>query len=546
MGENNNKGGVEDKSSLIPRSELKSVGGQKRGLGDVGERSELEHNKRVKMKDLESVIRSEGKGIDNSHYTKSWINKHATEISYAKETATINPDGSQSAELKKVASQPVVGSSYVSLDLNAKVDMTTNLNNDNTRPCADEANNQNTNLDLNVDKSRDSDFDLNIQDDSSSANHDPNLIDDLECGSTCGPMEKKDPMKVWKEMKQNGFMSSSHGGVPIPKPKPHGRKSKADALKKKMEMARKEQVDRFAKVAAPSGLLNGLNPGIINHVRNSKQVHSIIEALVRSERGDNFHTGNKEENVQMKTERIGSSEARDGRNLNLSGMKRYSLCHEEGFLNNASRFKQTSDCPIGSENRQGIYDSSMNISTLCDEDSTDFSSVSSLSFKAANVASQWLELLQQDIKGRLGALRRSKKRVRAVIQTELPLLMSREFSHNQENDPYVTRMSVPNSSADMHKARWNALFSQMEKTLSEEELQLENWLNQVKEMQLQCDRGFSQSTGAPGLQQQGISETDCRIDDPKDSERVLAVRAAAAAFYSTCNFSQSMGNLPCF
>ncbi|XP_074368587.1 uncharacterized protein LOC141708726 isoform X2 [Apium graveolens] len=537
------KGGVSDKASLIPRSELKSGAGLKRGFEDGGERSELEHNKRVKMKDLESVIRSEG--IDNSHYTKSWINsRQATEISYTKEIVTKNPNANQSAELKKVTSQPVVGSSYVALDLNAKVDTTTGLDNDNTRPCADEANNQNANFKLNVDKSRDSGFDLNVEDDSSSANHDIDLIDDLECGSMCGPVEKKDPLKVWKEMKQNGFMSSSHGGVPIPKPR--GRKSKADTLKKKMEIARKEQVDRFAKVAAPSGLLNGLNPGIINHVRNSKQVHSIIEALVRSERGDKLQTGNKEENVQMRTERIGSGEAREGRNLNLSEMKRYNLCHEESFLYNASRFKQTSSCPVSSENIRGINDSNMNISTMCDEDSTDFSSVSSLSFKAANVASQWLELLQQDIKGRLGALRRSKKRVRAVIQTELPLLMSREFSHNQENNPYVTRMSVPNSSADLHKARWNALFSQMEKTLSEEEIQLENWLNQVKEMQLQCHHGFSHNIGAPGLQQQGLSEADCRIENPKDSERVLAVRAAAAAFYSTCNFSQSLGNLPCF
>lgn len=38
------------------------MAGLKRGFEDVGERSELEHNKRVKMKDLESVIRSEGKG----------------------------------------------------------------------------------------------------------------------------------------------------------------------------------------------------------------------------------------------------------------------------------------------------------------------------------------------------------------------------------------------------------------------------------------------------------------------------------------------------
>ncbi|KAL1816271.1 uncharacterized protein LOC108221050 [Daucus carota subsp. sativus] len=542
MGDNYCKGGVSDKSSLIPRSELKSMAGEKRGFGDVGERSELEQNKRVKMKDLESVFRSEIQGVDNTSYTKSWINRHATEISYDKGNVTMNPDAIQLTEMTKGTSQPIVGSSTTALDLNAKVDMT-NLDNDNT-PCADDAHDQNTDFKLNVDKSRDVGFDLNVEDDSSSANHDLNLIDDLECGSTCGPMEKKDPLKVWKEMKQNGFMSSSHGGVPIPKPR--GRKSKADTLKKKMEIARKEQVDRFARVAAPSGLLNGLNPGIINHVRNSKQVHSIIEALVRSERGDNIQNGNKEENVQMRTERIESTEAREGRNLNLSRMKRYNLCHEEGILNNASRFKQTNDSRISSENTRGINVSSMNMSTQCDEDATDFSSVSSLSFKVANVASQWLELLQLDIKGRLGALRRSKKRVRAVIQTELPLLISRELSHNQENDPYVTRISDPNSSAEMHKARWNALFSQMEKALSEEEIQLENWLNQVKEMQLQCDRGLSQNTGAPGLQQQGISGTDCRIENPKDSERVLAVRAAAAAFYSTCNFSQSVGNSPCF
>lgn len=296
-------------------------------------------------------------GIDSHHHTKSWINKHATETSYAEKTVTINPDAIQSAEIEKDISQPDVGSSYVALDLNAKIDMITNLDNDDARPCADDANNQNSNFKRKVDKSRDFGFDLNVEDVSSSANHDLNLIDDLECGSTCGPMEKKDPLKVWKEMKQNGFMSSSHGGVPIPKPR--GRKSKADALKKKMEIARKEQVDRFAKVAAPSGLLNGLNPGIINHVRNSKQVHSIIEALVRSERGDDFHSGNKEDNVQMKTERRESSEARDGRNLNSSGMNRYILGHEEGFLNNASRFKLINDCPISSENVRGINDSSM-------------------------------------------------------------------------------------------------------------------------------------------------------------------------------------------
>ncbi|KAA8533974.1 hypothetical protein F0562_031491 [Nyssa sinensis] len=116
--------------------------------------------------------------------------------------------------------------------------------------------------------------------------------DTLECGSTTGPLEEKDPMILWKEMKQNGFLSSSHAGIPTPKP--HGRKSKNDGLKKKMELAKREQVDRFAKIAAPSELLTDLNPGIINHVRNSKQVHSIIEALVKSEKLKNHKAGSKQ------------------------------------------------------------------------------------------------------------------------------------------------------------------------------------------------------------------------------------------------------------
>lgn len=74
----------------------------------------------------------------------------------------------------------------------------------------------------------------------------------------------------------------------------------------------------------------------------------------------------------------------------------------------------------------------------------------------------------------LAALRRSKRRVRSVIQTELPLLMSKEFSCNQENnDPYAMKTtSTDNASVDMHRARWSRLFDQMDKALFEEEKQL--------------------------------------------------------------------------
>lgn len=70
------------------------------------------------------------------------------------------------------------------------------------------------------------------------------------------------------------------------------------------------------------------------------------------------------------------------------------------------------------------------------------------------------------------ALRRSKKRVRSVITTELPFLISKEFS-SQENDPNnCVDGFLENATARMHRERWNSLFDQMDKALSEEEKQL--------------------------------------------------------------------------
>jgi hypothetical protein len=85
-------------------------------------------------------------------------------------------------------------------------------------------------------------------------------------------------------MKQNGFLSFSHGGKPMPKQRM--RKSKSDVIKKKMESAKREHEDRFIKIVAPSGLLNILIIGIINYARN-KKMSTIIEAPVRFEKLEN-------------------------------------------------------------------------------------------------------------------------------------------------------------------------------------------------------------------------------------------------------------------
>ncbi|XP_009125593.1 uncharacterized protein LOC103850576 [Brassica rapa] len=346
-----------------------------------------------------------------------------------------------------------------------------------------------------------------------------------ECGSS-----SNDPMKLWEAMKQNGFLSnphggvsvsSSHGGIPAP-PRKRGRRSKSNdatdmVKKRKVEIARKEEAERFARLAAPSGLLNELNPGIINHVRNKRQVLSIIQSIVESDKD----SGNVYHHHPM----------RHRKNL-------------EGVYTDASRY----DMPDGefSEDNNTTADKlSENASSLSSEEAEGLNHASVLTVKAATVASQWLELLHQDIKCRVSALRRSKKRVRAVVTTELPFLIMKEFPADQENDPNLLTNGASRSSTVVnHKNRWMALFNQLEQTLSEEEKQLENWLNQVRELQSHCDRGLqnlSLSSGQNFLQLG--TPIHSRAGDALLSDKDFVVRAAAASIYSTCNFLASKENI---
>ncbi|PWA89525.1 hypothetical protein CTI12_AA109970 [Artemisia annua] len=396
-------------------------------------------------------------------------------------------------------------------------------------------------------KPKSSGLDLNKEDVSVTFNNEPlhhykNYERDAlsECGSTCGSMAEKDPMAIWKQMKQNGFLSSSHGGVVVPSmPKPRARKKGNElVVKKKMEIAKREQVDRFAKVAAPSGLLNDLNPGIINHVRNRKQVHAIIENLVRSSR-------NKNRNIEPKQD--------DGTLNHSSGSQQTSFCwsadngsgltDREAYFRSKTSYhdslpsKQREDDVLALKLSSASIMRSENISSLTNEESANISTVDSLSVKAASVASQWLELLHQDIQGRLAALKRSKKRVRDATEIELPFLISSELSSNQENDSSAVRITNT-ANNDMHKLRWTTLFDQMDKSLLEEEKNLEISLNQVREMLLHCENGL-QFPPANSLQHM-FPRAELTLD--KD----LAVRAAAAAIYSTSNFLQPAENQPCF
>ncbi|XP_065872930.1 uncharacterized protein [Euphorbia lathyris] len=545
----------------------RAVTGDKRCSDALGEKQEIVR-KRSKLRDLQPVLRSEENSTGDFK-----IGEATDKLQLGGEISQMRRDGS-AIELNRP------------LDLNTDVRVTFSASGSG---CAKKYDTEHYG-----DKCVSAagiGLDLNAEDDTSSEHHDSfyssktddhlkSRRDASECGSTSGPVEQKDSLRLWKEMKENGFLSSSslvgsggsaqtslissiHGGIPMPKQR--GRKSKSEVLKKNMELAKKEQVDRFTKIAAPSGLLNGLNPGIINHVRNKKQVHSIIEALVRSEKPDQDKhqiTETKQTcNVTHSGAHQFSCSQPSGVSLMVSGYKEIGGCNVLSRGNLCSTIDYGSDknlvshstAVLGNEAALGLRLSSMrdDSRTCSNEESINANSVSSLSVRAASVASQWLELLHQDIKGRLSALRRSKKRVRAVISTELPFLISKEFTSNQENDPCVLKNlsdgQSSNTVAAMHQTRWRTLFDQMDKALSDEEKQLESWFSKVKEMQLHCDQGLQSlqwSTGFSFLQQQ-TSENCTRIRQPDSSERDLAVRAAAASIYSTCSFLMSKENVSC-
>ncbi|KAK1320043.1 hypothetical protein QJS10_CPA03g00932 [Acorus calamus] len=298
--------------------------------------------------------------------------------------------------------------------------------------------------------------------------------DASECASTTGPLEEcREPMKMWEEIKRNGFLSTPHGSVPTPKQWETLRQNKNGAPKKKAKNGMREQTKKLMNISAPSGLLAGLNPGIIYHVRNTKQVRSIIDNVVISERLDG----------QIENKNIGHEESN-----NKGGLKRLrDFRHYD---------EQTSDVLLHEADPLALK-----LSSAVNTVSEDTNSGSKEEFSAShdNISSLSVK-----------ALRRSRKRVRNTIQRDLPVIFSKDFSSNQENDPHFSQPQSADATSDI--ARWRAIFCNMDKALLDEGEQLENRLSQVKEMQLHCERGL-----------QYVSPTAFPRSNPMDNSRKNAV-----------------------
>ncbi|XP_039063257.1 uncharacterized protein LOC120207940 [Hibiscus syriacus] len=322
---------------LLPESDSRLVR-VKRSIDDLKERHEISP-KIIKTIDLNSDLCSEEINTHNYKSLKRKESSHGLQFSGEEEV-------SQVTEVHPVS---------LPLDLNTDICIAFNEFSDTNPKCKENTDNL-CSQESHCVTSNGIGLDLNVEDVSSFINHEsihhkhlenskPRDVSDGGCSIV--PVGEKDSLRVWKEMKQNGFLSSSHGGISmlsgvlsssrggIPVPKQRGRESKNDVLKKRMELARKEQVDRFTKIASPSGILNGLNPGIINHVRNRKQVHSIMEALLKSEKLENLHSQSKPMR-HVRRETKDEDGRKDHGNMSYSGFHGLGCYHENEPPNIAS------------------------------------------------------------------------------------------------------------------------------------------------------------------------------------------------------------------
>ncbi|KAH1213621.1 hypothetical protein GmHk_14G041548 [Glycine max] len=541
MSEDCNSGAA---SLLLPSPSNSKIVGEKRGSTHRGHSA----RKRVKMKDLDAVVHSVETNSRYSEFKNDKENTVQWSLGATDASQQVTTGRNAMPEEFNFVARPLILNTEACKGGGCVVNFAKDsLSEKQEKGHGNLVVSRGINVDLNAEDATGS---VNLEPANSSKGCNPFKSKDVsESGSCVGPLEQKDPMTKWKQMKEYGFWSPSHAG--IPKPKHHGRKSKNEMLKKKMELAKREQVNRFTKIAAPSGLLNDLNPGIINHVRNRKQVLSIIENLVRSEKHESTSVGSKhaahciQGNVEVSK--------RDQENVADVSEHQHDFACEEGALHSTSGSRQARKFPVTTNDSSSLILEGRVCD--CDIGSLDKGSLKSCMTQSTNVVEDdALALkLSSEMRASMSSTGLSNEESSNVTMLLLLLLNGwsfcnmtskdafQEFGNNQDYDPCTMKMSagLPTGKiADMHRARWTSLFDHMDEALSEEEKKLECWLNQVKEKQLLCDQGIQHVNWSSvfGLQQLGNSENNSRAPAFDSSEKDLAVNAAAASIYSTCNF----------
>ncbi|KAH7432549.1 hypothetical protein KP509_07G027500 [Ceratopteris richardii] len=337
----------------------------------------------------------------------------------------------------------------------------------------------------------------------------------LQFSSTINDHRSRRPPAIYRGASM--CFNSQYSGVGLPKLR-RGRPPRKSNLCPCPEV--KQSSNRYTQVCAPVGVLGKLNPGIITRLRDRKQVYAILENVIKGA----FMSGTKEclklQGAKETGGDDGSFQCMRDRALDSAAQQRPPL---ELSLADQDTVTLTSKTELGMREELAVdvspvvsaNEDSASLTTRLPKKEESYSKgpnedmdnprhASALVPEAVtlnsersignrnqnrhhtaenenkniendgpvaigNVASCWLELLRLDIKGRLSALRRSKRRVRGVITSG-----QLDTTHGE---------GIGTTKTD-EMTKWRGFFLHMEQVLCLEGTRLESWLNQITEMQL--------------------------------------------------------------
>nr|VDC80290.1 unnamed protein product [Brassica rapa] len=307
---------------------------------------------------------------------------------------------------------------------------------------------------------------------------DPSVSNQM-CGAE-GSLEKSDSMRRWMEMKRNGFLSGPLGGVSAPSSAAPTTPVEVPAQKQQKNKRRGDSVKK--RNEAPR--------------KEQQQVDRFSNVTAPSGLLTELNPGI----------------------INHVRSKKQVCSIIEALIRNATVGERNTDLNVRGSVREDKALAYKLPSTGASDHDNSFTTpeqATSLAVQAASVASQWLDFLHQDLSGRL----------------------AESSSTNVSGD-----VTSDKTATETHHIKWSAKFDQIKKALCDEEKDLEQSLNQVKEMQSRCNEGLRQMDEYSPFSSQSSDSSFGK--DGSSVETSMAVQAAAASIFSTCSFLLSMMKPP--
>ncbi|XP_002967086.2 uncharacterized protein LOC9632323 [Selaginella moellendorffii] len=248
----------------------------------------------------------------------------------------------------------------------------------------------------------------------------------------------------------------------------------------------------------PSGVLGELKPGIIGRVHDSKYVHSAIGAVLKSgtlvrKRCREFADENR--GVAKPTVVACKQVKRERPEANLEEMLTFTEALEslENRATNDSEVATSVEdfsCGTleGSRSKTESWD--VTIDKLVDDEQDDdhhsMTQSDAMIQKQSGPAAIWLKLVNQDIKGRISALKRSRRRVRTAIVAKDDIFMPADKSSfldlSRHEDPAKAKRQY-----ELQMDKWKALFLTMDHALGAEAAQLDSQWKSLQELRCSCN-----------------------------------------------------------